>query len=185
VGDRLVLTDYKTGRPGPIAELARADKLASAIASGRSLQPAAYVAALGGRPATGRLLALGPAREEAPERVAALDESAAPALAALARAAAVAAAARAAGRMLPRLVDPTGEQRGPACANCELVEACLQEDSTARRRLARWAAKARDAAARRAAADRRTPAPASGDRAEAELFLLPETELDADGEPTS
>ena len=185
VGDRLVLTDYKTGRPRPIAELARPGKLASAIASGSSLQPAAYVAALGGRPATGRLLALGPAREESPQRVAELDESAAPALAALARAAAVAAAARAAGRMLPRLVDPTGEQRGPACANCELVEACLQEDSTARRRLARWAGKERDAAARRSAADRRRPAPEVGDRAEADLFLLPETELDENGEPNS
>ncbi len=182
--DRLVLTDYKTGRAKPIAELARAGKLARAIASGRSLQPAAYVAALGGRPATGRLLALGPAEDDDIERVAALDEGATAALAALARATAVAAAARAAGRLLPRLVDASGEQRGPACATCELVEACIQEDSTARGRLARWAANLRAARARRGAPLPMPPTPADADRAEADLFLLPETEPDEGPEDT-
>jgi hypothetical protein len=176
--ERLVLTDYKTGRAKSITDLARPGKLAQAIATGRSLQPAAYVAALSGRPATGRLLALGPADDEAAVRVATLDEGAGVALAGLAHAAAVAAAALATGRLLPRLVDASGEQRGPACARCELVEACIQEDSTARGRLARWAAKVRAARARGGAPDPTAPAGAEGDRAEADLFLLPETELD-------
>lgn len=178
--DRLVLTDYKTGRPKAIADLAREGKLARAIAAGRTLQPAAYVAALGGRPATGRLLALGPAEDDGIARVAALDERAAAALSALARATAVAAAARAAGRLLPRLVDPTGEQRGPACGNCELVEACIQEDSSARGRLARWAANRRAAGPRRDAP--LLPAASDAERAEADLFLLPESEPDEESE---
>ena len=65
VGERVELVDYKTWSPDRIAERAREGKLAAAMAAGRDLQPAAYVAALAGRPATGRFLALGPAEDEA------------------------------------------------------------------------------------------------------------------------
>jgi hypothetical protein len=171
---RFVLTDYKTGRVRTVAELARTGALARAVARGAALQPAIYVAAFGGRPATGRLLALAP-DDEARERVARLDEGDAPALAGAARAVGVAEAARAAGRFLPRLVDASGDARGPACRDCELLEACIQEDSGARGRLARWAAALRDGA--RAPAD-------DGERAEAELFLLPETDIPDEAGPT-
>ncbi len=167
--DRVVLTDYKTGAARGLSRFAKKEQLTAAVATGRWLQPAVYVAALAGAAATGRLLALGPADDPGAPRVAALDETASGALTGLARVTAIAAAARGAGRALPRLVDPSGDQRGPACDSCELVEACLQEDSGARRRLARWAADLRAA--------RRAPAGAAA-RAEAELFLLPEGESD-------
>lgn len=167
---RWILTDYKTGRARTVVELARKGALATAVTRGRSLQPAIYVAAFGGRPATGRLIALAP-DDEPGARVAWLDESATAALAGAANAVRVAAAARAAGRFLPRLVDESGEARGPACRDCELVEACIQEDSAARGRLARWAESVRTG--ERSAGE-------GGDRAEAELFLLPEAEPPAD-----
>ncbi len=168
-GDRFVLTDYKTGSARTIEKLARGTKLQDAVLAGRSLQPAAYVAALAGRPATGRLLALAGGEESALPPVAALDESALAALQGLARAASAAARARAAGRFLPRLVDSSGEGPGPACEHCELVEACIQEDSAARGRLARWAEAMRADLARG-----RVPG-SDGERAESDLFLLPET----------
>jgi hypothetical protein len=163
-GRRWTLTDYKTGRGATVASLAGEGRLAAAIAAGGALQPAAYVAAFAGRPATGRLLALAPGDEPGPGADARLDETEAAALAGFARVARAVRAARAAGSALPRLVDPSGEERGPICRTCELLEACLQEDSGARRRLARWAA------ARRAD---RTGA-SGAERAEADLFLLPE-----------
>lgn len=168
---RFVLTDYKTGRARTVEDLAREGALARAVARGTSLQPAIYVAAFGGRPATGRLIALAPDGEPPPP-VAQLDESDTGALAGAARAVGIAAAARAAGRFLPRLVDASGDARGPACRNCELLEACIQEDSGARGRLARWAAAIRDQV--RAPSD-------DGEHAEAALFLLPETDSPREG----
>ena len=165
VGERIELVDYKVWSPERIAERARAGKLAAAMANGRDLQPAAYVAALAGRPATGRFLALGPAQDDGEElpRSLAVDESSQTELAALARAVAVAAAARDEGRLLPRLVDPSGEQRSPACRYCLLLEACIQEDSGARLRLKYWAEERRRQGLEGLDA---------GERAEAELFLL-------------
>jgi len=164
-GERLVLVDYKVWSPEKLAERAGEGKLAARIATGRDLQPATYVAALGGRPATGRFLALGPAPDGDPEaeRALAVDEGSQAELAALARAVAIAAAANDEGRLLPRLVDPTGESRGPACSYCRVLEACLQEDSGARLRLARWAEDRR-----REGVEGLDPAA----RAEAEIFLV-------------
>ncbi len=164
---RTILTDYKTGRVKGVADLAPDGALARAIAAGRALQPAVYVAAFAGRPATGRLLALAPADDEPPERVAVLDERAVGALASLARVAGIADGARAAGRFTPRLIDPSGEEQGPLCRDCELLEACVQGDSGALRRLARWAERARAA--------RPDGGSASPGDVEARLFLLPET----------
>lgn len=164
-GERAVLVDYKVWTPRKLAERRGEGKLAAAVATGRDLQPVAYVAALAGRPATGRFLALGPSEEEGEGDARALevDETSSAELAALARAVEVAARAGAEGRWLPRLVDPTGDARGRACRYCRLLEACIQEDSGARLRLARWAEERRRQG---------LEGLDDSDRAEAELFLI-------------
>jgi hypothetical protein len=170
-GGKPVLTDYKPWDVARLRDRAGGERLLRHQRAGELLQVAAYVAALGGQPATGRFLALGEADEERPDadpvaaREAALDEAARESLAALARVTDVAERARLEGRFLPRLVDPSGRQSGPACEWCLVKEACLQGDSGARHRLRRWAE------------DRRARGPesdAAGDRVEAELFLLVE-----------
>jgi len=165
-GDTVVLTDYKSWSPESLHEKVGGDsRHLDAIRQGAHLQPAAYVAALGGAPARGRFLALGePAdEEERAEIEARLEHGDVEALRALATAARRAAAALATGRLPPRLVDPGGFELGPACAWCRVAEACLQGDSGARRRLREWTA------------DRRERGPESadaGDVAEAELVLV-------------
>lgn len=164
-GETVVLTDYKSWTPESLHEKVGGDsKHLAAIRQGAHLQPAAYVAALGGAPARGRFLALGEPSEEE-ERVeieARLESGDVEALRALAEAARRATAALATGRLPPRLVDPGGFELGPACAWCRVAEACLQWDSGARRRLREWTQ------------ERRQSGPESGeagDVAEADLVL--------------
>jgi len=160
-GERILLTDYKTWKPRKLRSRTRADKWLASLRRGVDLQPAAYVAALGGAAASGRFFALGEAEQDDEERVAAVDEGSRAELAAFAEAVRRAAAALGAGRLPPRLVDPSGFEAGPACRWCDVAEACLQGDSGARRRLRDWTA------------DRRTEGPgaSAADRAETDLVL--------------
>lgn len=161
-GERIRLTDYKSWTPRRLKARTRGDKWLANLRRGVDLQPAAYVASLGGASASGRFFAVGDADDgDDEERIATLDESSETELAAFAETVRRAAAALEAGRLPPRLVDPSGFDSGPACRWCEVAEACLQGDSGARRRLRDWTA------------DRRTDGPgaAADDRAEVELVL--------------
>lgn len=164
-GATVVLTDYKSWTPESLREKVGGEsRHLAALRQGAHLQPAAYVAALGGAPARGRFLALGEPEDEEKrvEIEARLEHGDVEALRALATAARRAAAALATGRLAPRLVDPGGFELGPACAWCRVAEACLQGDSGARRRLREWTE------------ERRVRGPESadaGDVAEAELVL--------------
>lgn len=135
---RLRLTDYKTGRP--VSDAKRADTrmrhLLRDLARGKRLQPAAY--AQGAGPGSeGRLLFLGPGLEAEAARCTIEGEDP-EAAAAFRSAAGVALRAFEAGSFPPRLVE-TAERKTPGlCERCEVLEACLQYDTTARHRLAEW-----------------------------------------------
>jgi hypothetical protein len=132
------LTDYKTGKPisDAVGAEKRASKFVRAIASGKTLQPVAYAfaAEAGG---SGRLLYLDPeldaeaasfeAHGDAPE----IAQAFGGALGALF-------AAWHTGSFYPRLLDEKLEGEGDACRSCDVWQACIQNDSTAKRRLARW-----------------------------------------------
>jgi hypothetical protein len=147
LGPDIVLTDYKLGRPfsrSRTDEGRRAD-LAGRVARGKSLQAAAYAAADGAAP-IGRFVFLDP-DESIEARTISLsrtdDDAAQAALFETLRTVLTAADE---GIAFPRLVEPSGRQRGEACAGCEVRAACVEGDSTARGRLRDWAegARARD-----------------------------------------
>lgn len=139
-GPGVVGTDYKTGRPLLRVKTAdaRRSHLLAAIHKGEALQAAVYALAAG-QEGLGRYLYLAPdieagerelvARQDDPEIGAALTEISAVLL-----------GLWDAGVFMPRLTEPGGRDTGAACRTCELVEACLQHDTTARHRLAGWAA---------------------------------------------
>jgi RecB family exonuclease len=136
----LLLTDFKTGASVSDAktESAQRRNFLEKIGQGKFLQAVAYAGAAVDRPATGRFLVL--SRPDDAERVREFtvtpgDRDLRDRFAATAG---VLLAAQDAGGCTPRLVDATLEKHGPACRFCEVVEACLQEDSGAVRRLARW-----------------------------------------------
>lgn len=145
---RLRLLDFKTGRP--VSDKRKAEsreaELLIQTASGRRLQAALYVRSCT-QPSLGSYLALrADGLEPAdPARLAsvpgehlgqdAFDE-------ALDQAASAAIEAWESGALLPRLVDAAGETP-PACAFCELRQACSQGDSSARRRQLSWAEEGR------------------------------------------
>lgn len=187
-GDRLVVTDYKTGkaRSATGAELKRSLKpdklhqhLLQAVREGRLLQAAAYQ--VGGRALApslrveGRYLYL---HEDAP--LLAVPDGAGGADLADAFDDTVRVLLEAADRGLlpPRL----GEESKPPCAWCEVKTACLQGESGPRRRLAAWveAATEREAAGDLAPEERallrllRLPADARGARAEAAVATAEE-----------
>jgi hypothetical protein len=146
---RLVLTDYKTGRP--ISELKTADarrrKLSEAIADGTKLQAAAYARAPGS-PATGRYLFL---RTDIAEDIAEArvhSDGDAADLSAFESAVGRAAGAWRRGELTPELIQDEAESEGEACRSCEVSEACWKDDPGAKRRLAAW----REAQRTRAAA---------------------------------
>jgi PD-(D/E)XK nuclease superfamily len=136
-----VLTDYKTGRfiADNKQEAIRRRKLVEAVLRGERLQAMAYALAAGGR---GRYVFLHRPEEELDRAVRDVEISNDDREVADAFAAAVAALLRAwdEGTFVPRLLDRTLRKAGPACARCDLRAACLQGDSLARRRLARWLA---------------------------------------------
>ena len=135
--DKVRLTDYKSGRPDlPAGEVKRLERLMREVASGASLQAAAYALAVG-EPAEGRYLFLGPTAE-GKAREAAVDNrdpSLAPAFA-LAVGALFEAWQR--GTFFPRVVDPAKGEEPKRCGWCEVSQACLRHDSGARRRISEW-----------------------------------------------
>jgi hypothetical protein len=107
------------------------------VRQGRSLQAPAYVRGAD-EAATGRYLYLKDPGRELPARefvVASEDDDALAAFDGTVRALL---AARDAGAFFPRLLEPNLERSFAGCATCEVAQACLQPDSGARRRLARW-----------------------------------------------
>ncbi len=135
---RLRLTDYKTGRPVSQAKGSdtRMRHLLQDLARGQRLQPAAYAGGAGPG-AEGRFLFLGP--DLAPEAARCTIESEDHAAgAAFRNAAGVALRAFGAGSFPPRLVEGAERKTPSLCERCEVLEACLQHDTTARHRLAEW-----------------------------------------------
>jgi hypothetical protein len=154
VGERLVFTDYKTGR-------SRADQKGAAardkafvreIARGRALQALLYARA-GGAGALGRYLYL---REDMPDEARSLLAAgdAAPLAAAFDAAVCTLLELWDRGAFFPRLREADGDDEPGACRTCAVKDACLRGDSGARRRLERWLEQAGGAgsAAERAAA---------------------------------
>jgi superfamily I DNA/RNA helicase len=134
------LTDYKTGKPlsEAVGEGTRARSFAFKIAKGETLQPVAYALAAeaGG---SGRLLFLDPelaGQEEAASYVARREDASV--VDPFERATKALFSAWDAGSFLPRLLDTKLEKDGDACRWCEVAPACLQNDSTSRRRLRAW-----------------------------------------------
>ena len=138
----VVGTDYKTGRLHTVAQRdkVRRDHLLSEIRQGKALQAAAYARATGGD-GWGRYLYLHPlAPEHARElAVEANDEEAGTAFRAVVE---VLLGMWDGGLFPPRLVEPSTGKRPESCDRCEVVKACVQHDTGARQRLARWAASA-------------------------------------------
>ena len=165
----LRLTDYKTGRP--LSERTKPETRAQhhlrGLYAGQRLQATAYRLAAGaadagtlsaGAEAVGRYLFLKPdlPSDEMAEASAAGDafpvgfDAVATGLL----------AAWDAGAFFPRLVDPHGEKEPARCGFCEVSEACLRLDSSARRRLVRWNH------------ERAGPADGAAERAHAALWWL-------------
>lgn len=138
VDGRLVLTDYKTGKPiaGQKTRESRDETLRKQIAKGRSLQ--AFVYALGGGSgARGRYLFLA---EDVLEDARALVVADAPPWdEAFAASLPVLLDAWDRGSFLPRLRQADRDEEPGACRSCEVRDACIRGDSGARARLERWA----------------------------------------------
>ena len=147
LGDRLVLTDFKTGRPEGSYRSAsgRRSGMMRALASGRRVQAALYAQAArtlgeaGGEPAAtppvGRYLFLAPDLPDG-ERESAVSGDDEESAAALAAVVATGHTGLAEGTLFPRLLDPRLEKTAAACSSCRVAAACLQHDSGARLRLA-------------------------------------------------
>lgn len=142
---RLVLTDFKTGKPELTrgSDTARRKAMLQSIATGRRLQAALYARASAddrheagpSASALGRYVYLGPGLEVAERQVdVAADD--AEAAAALERAVAAGMDARDRGAFFPRLLDPRLEKSADVCSFCRVAASCLQHDSGARLRLA-------------------------------------------------
>lgn len=152
VGDRLWLTDYKTGAlSGDLKkkkEEARHASLLGKVRTGEYLQAVAYAmsASGGASGADGRYLYLDPDLDddlrahkvsaEETDFAAAFEEATRRTLLAWDE-----------GAFFPRLVDPRKDEAPPLCRYCKVREACNHGDSSARGRLRRWAARATEQAA--------------------------------------
>jgi hypothetical protein len=132
-----VLTDYKTSGPFSwrATESGRTDDLCAAIARGEHLQAAAYARV--GPDAVGRYVFLRPEGEPPARTMEARGDDRAIAEA-FDRAVARLWWGWDEGVFLPRFVEPDGTREPSLCKSCEVSEACLRGESTARLRLLRW-----------------------------------------------
>ena len=136
VGDRLRLTDYKTGRPFSLGgERARRNELIRRVTFGDSLQALAYRHAAG-PDAEGRYLFLRPDLDDSHALVRIEPDPELDAL--FARTLDTIFSGLEAGAFFPRMVDAAGAEPR-RCDYCEVAEACSRGDSGARRRLASFA----------------------------------------------
>jgi RecB family exonuclease len=138
VNGRLVLTDYKTGKPVSNARTpkTRRKHLLERVLDGSALQAAAYAFSNAAPVAQGRYVYLDPEIEEdcAVATVTADDDEA---RACFERALARVVGAWRSGSFFPRLIEPGGRSF-PGCEWCPVRPACLHGDSGARRRLEAW-----------------------------------------------
>lgn len=146
--DTLVLTDLKTGRPSRVLEAKRAEtraaRLLAEIHGGTRLQAMAYALAITGERARGRYLFLGSPEDDEAARGLELTTEDDALLAAFHSATTTLFAALDHGAYVPRLLDTSLEEEGPACRGCAVREACRQGDSVVTRRFARWVEHARE-----------------------------------------
>ncbi|MCP4869813.1 MAG: hypothetical protein GY898_13970 [Proteobacteria bacterium] len=139
-GDRVVLTDYKVGKPFAWAAttFGRRGKHLDEVTGGRRLQASVYAAADGlDRKAEGRFLYLKPEVEDGPRSISAVSDDF-DFRTALDHAVGTTLGAVEGGVMFPRLVDPTGQREPRPCSYCRVAEACLRGDSGVRGRMVRW-----------------------------------------------
>ena len=141
---RLILTDYKTGRPfaDQKGAAARDNAFLREIAGGRALQALVYARA-GGKDAVGRYLFLKEGLHDDARILAAADQ--APFTAAFDAALCTLLEVWDRGAFVPRLRRADRDEEPGACRFCEVKDACLRGDSGARRRLERWLERAREA----------------------------------------
>jgi len=139
VGRRLLLTDYKTGKPISEAktETTRRDHLRNLIGEGTKLQVVTYARAASGA-ATGRYLFVRPALADELADVRVASDTDAAEIAAFEAAAQRAIRAWRSGELTPALVKDDAESEGERCKWCEVSEACWKDDAGAKRRLAAW-----------------------------------------------
>ena len=128
--DRLLLTDFKTGNPF------KAKELEKKLKQGDALQPAAYALAASGEApkVRGRLVFLR-SDVERDGRVVDLREEGEDWRAPVGAAVASLLDVWRAGAFFPRLTEPDGEKSNKACKFCDVRQACIKEDSSARRQL--------------------------------------------------
>ncbi|MFH1177906.1 MAG: PD-(D/E)XK nuclease family protein, partial [Acidobacteriota bacterium] len=152
IGETLRFTDYKAGAlpDDAVREETRHKHLLDAIGRGERLQVAAYVASAAGASVEGRYVYLKPLERRPGSRVAAVQGHDGEAAARFRGAVQALIGLWDEGGFFPRLVGADGRSQGDACGYCEVKQACLQPDSGARRRLARWMA-AREGAGAQAA----------------------------------
>ncbi|HSM14487.1 MAG TPA: PD-(D/E)XK nuclease family protein, partial [Thermoanaerobaculia bacterium] len=136
--DVLLLTDYKTGKPVSRAVQAttRERHLAAQIARGERLQLVAYARSLAPRPALGRLLFVAPDLDDDWRDVRLEPDALDPALERGVLETLYEVWDR--GACVPRLLDDKGRDPWSGCASCSVRVACVQGDSGARGRFARW-----------------------------------------------
>jgi hypothetical protein len=142
VGQRVILTDFKTGtHVWDAADTERRrGKLREAVGAGTALQAAAYASAAAGRRAVGRYLFLAPDLDDT-HRSCEVSGSDAEILEAFGNAVRVVLRCWDEGSFFPRLEEPDRQEEPRRCSVCEVRQACLRGDSGARRRLAAWAAR--------------------------------------------
>jgi hypothetical protein len=137
-GDRLVLTDYKTGRTIDAGKRAatRLRNFLKQVRSGKRLQASTY--ALAGLPValarTGRFLFLDPETEDHARDFSVEDDDR-DFISAAGSAWSVVSEAWDSGVFVPRIVEPDGHSQGDACDRCDMRQACRLGDSGYRRRL--------------------------------------------------
>jgi len=139
---RLVLTDYKTGKPlsTKAKEETRHTDFVRQVARGKVLQAPAYALLDAGADAgaVGRYLFVGQLEQEPPAREFIASREDAELDAAFHAAMDTVLAGWRKGTLFPRL-DASVEDRSGPCFWCDFRAACLQGDSGARRRMADWA----------------------------------------------
>lgn len=135
--DGFALIDFKTSKPITDAkrESTRLQHVHAAIREGRALQAAAYARSIAGG-TRGRYVHI-PADPDR-EGVVAVESSDGDASRLFDETMRVLIAAQDAGELPPRLVTPQTDREPLACSSCDVKDACLQGDSTARQRMLWW-----------------------------------------------
>ena len=142
IGGRLVISDYKTGRQGVSdskTQKTRDRHLLAAVSAGRLLQAMAYARAAGGQDDTGRYLFVRPDFSGSEDtRIVSVVAADCTLQQAFESATSTLLTAWHPGLFFPRLVEPDTDVEPRRCQYCDVAEACLRGDSSARGRLRDW-----------------------------------------------